>query len=90
MGFVLSNYGFDVYQPQDQIFATENIGKSGVFLDEITNPSDGYDGKSNLLGGYLLLDNKIAERLRISWGARVENFRQQVEAAQYGRRSFKN
>jgi outer membrane receptor protein involved in Fe transport len=84
MGFVLSNYGFDVYQPQDQIFATENIGSSGVFLDEITNPSDGYDGKSNLLGGYLLLDNKIADRLRISWGARVENFRQQVEAAQYG------
>jgi outer membrane receptor protein involved in Fe transport len=31
-----------------------------------------------------MLDNKIADRLRISWGTRMERFRQQVQAAQYG------
>ncbi len=87
MGFVLSNFAqFDyskLYLPQDQIFASENIGSKGFVLDEITNPSDGYHGASGLTAGYVLLDNKIAEKLRVSWGIRLENFHQQVESAQY-------
>jgi outer membrane receptor protein involved in Fe transport len=87
MGYVLGNFiKFDynlLNLPQDQIFAPEHIGEKGFIMDEITNPSDGYTGQSNLRAAYALLDNKIADRLRISWGARVENFRQQVEAAQY-------
>lgn len=88
MGFVLGNFTkFDytlLNLPQDQIFNQANIGETGFILDEITNPSDGYTGQSNLKAGYVMLDNKIADRLRISWGARVENFRQQVQAATYG------
>ncbi|MBP6827447.1 MAG: TonB-dependent receptor [Saprospiraceae bacterium] len=87
MGFVLSNFAQFDYSllnlPQDQIFAPENLGNRGFVLDEITNPSDGYTGKSNLSAGYVLLDNKIAEKLRISWGLRLESFQQQVESAQY-------
>lgn len=87
MGFVLSNFAQFDYSllnlPQDQIFAPENLGNRGFVLDEITNPSDGYQGKSDLSAGYVLLDNKIAEKLRISWGLRLENFHQQVESAQY-------
>jgi TonB-dependent receptor len=87
MGFVLGNYPKFDYSylnlPQEQIFATEHIGETGFIMDDITNPSDGYTGQSNLKAGYVLLDNKIADRLRISWGARVENFRQQVQSAQY-------
>jgi TonB-dependent receptor len=87
MGYVLGNFiKFDyslLNLPQEQIFAPENIGENGFIMDDITNPSDGYTGQSNLLAAYALLDNKIADRLRISWGARVENFRQKVEAAQY-------
>jgi outer membrane receptor protein involved in Fe transport len=88
MGYVLGNFiKFDytlLDLPQDQIFAADHIGETGFIMDEITNPSDGYTGQSNLKAGYVLLDNKIADRLRISWGARVENFRQQVQAGTYG------
>jgi TonB-dependent receptor len=88
MGYVLGNFlQFDyslLELPQDQIFTPENVGPQGFIMDEITNPSDGYRGQSNLFAGYVLLDNKIADRLRVSWGGRVENFRQQVQAAQFG------
>jgi len=87
MGYVLSNFTkFDYTKlnlPQDQIFVSENIGEAGFVMDEITNLSDSYDGQSNLTAGYVLLDNKIGERVRLSWGGRVESFRQQVQAAQY-------
>lgn len=88
MGYVLGNFlKFDyslLNLPQDQIFSPDHIGENGFIIDEITNPSDGYAGQSSLHTGYVLLDNKIGDRLRLSWGARVENFRQQVQAADYG------
>ena len=88
MGYVLGNFiKFDyslLNLPQDQIFTQDHIGETGFIMDEITNPSDGYTGQSDLKAGYVMLDNKIADKLRISWGARVENFRQQVQAAQFG------
>ncbi len=88
MGYIVGNFTrFDYSQlnlPQDQIFSTANIGETGFIMDEITNPSDSYDGQSGLTAGYVLLENKIADRLRLSWGARVEHFRQQVQTAQYG------
>lgn len=93
MGYVLGNFvRFDyslLNLPQDQIFDPSHVGETGFIMDEITNPSDGYSGQSNLKAGYVMLDNKIANRLRVSWGARVENFRQQVEAAQYGGAALK-
>lgn len=88
MGYVLGNYSKFDYSyltlAQDQIFAADHIGETGFIMDEITNPSDGYAGQSNLIAGYALLDNKVGDRVRITWGARMENFRQQVQAAQYG------
>lgn len=69
--------------PQDSIFAPENVYDKGFVLDEITNDGDKYDAKSDLTSAYILFDNKIAERLRISWGLRMENFRQQLNAINY-------
>lgn len=88
MGYVISNFiKFDyslLNLPQDQIFTPDHIGDKGFVMDEITNPSDGYKGQSNLGAGYVMLDNKIGERLRLAWGGRYERFRQQVEAGTYG------
>lgn len=87
MGYVLGNFiKFDYTKlnlPQSQIFVPENIGETGFVMDEITNPSDSYTGQSNLSAGYVMLDNNFAERFRLTWGGRVESFRQQVQAAQY-------
>jgi TonB-dependent receptor len=88
MGYIIGDFTRFNYTllnlPQDQIFSQDHIGNTGFIMDEITNPSDSYDGQSNLMAGYVLLENKIADRLRLAWGARVENFRQQVQSAQYG------
>jgi outer membrane receptor protein involved in Fe transport len=88
MGYVLGNFiKFDyslLNLPQGEIFTQDHIGETGFIMDEITNPSDGYTGQSTLAAGYAMFDNKIADKLRISWGARVEKFRQQVQATQFG------
>ncbi|MFN8301741.1 MAG: TonB-dependent receptor [Saprospiraceae bacterium] len=87
MGFVLGNFlQFDyslLSLPQDSIFTPDHIGDKGFIMDEITNPSDSYSGVSNLGAGYVMFDNKIADKLRITWGLRTESFQQKISAAQY-------
>jgi TonB-dependent receptor len=88
MGYVLGNFiQFDynlLNLPQDSLFTPNNIGEQGFIMDDITNLSDSYEGQSNLVAGYVMLDNKVAERLRITWGGRVESFRQQVQTGTFG------
>ena len=69
--------------PQDQIFAPENINADAFLLDEITNPSDAYNANSSLSAAYLMFDNKLFEKLRISWGVRFERFTQHMESFEY-------
>ncbi|MBL7805792.1 MAG: TonB-dependent receptor [Saprospiraceae bacterium] len=87
MGFVLGNFlQFDyslLSLPQDSLFVPSHIGEKGFIMDEITNPSDGYTGESNLSAAYVMFDNKIADKLRVTWGLRAENFQQKISAAQY-------
>lgn len=86
LGFARSKPGVPsslFIQSQDSIFRTENIGPNGFVISEITNPSDNYTAASDLYAGYVLLDNKLTERLRLSWGLRYEHFRQQLQALDY-------
>lgn len=66
--------------PFDKIFAKSNIAEDGFIVDEFTNPDDKYDGISALDAGYLMFDNRISERLRVIWGARVEFFEQYLNS----------
>lgn len=78
--------GFDFTKlalPLDQIFAAENIGTTGFIMDEITNKADSYDADSRLAAGFLMLDNKIARKFRLSWGVRAEQFNQKVNSFDY-------
>lgn len=86
MGWTRKAAGFNselFLLPQDQIFADSNIADNGFVMGEITNQSDSYDANSNLGAGFILFDNKIGEKLRISWGVRVESFRQQINTFDY-------
>ncbi len=87
MGFIRAKVaGFDnslLNLPQDQIFAAENIRDNGFIIDEITNLSDAYTASSDLNAAYVLFDNNIFDRLRVSWGLRVENFKQDLESSEY-------
>jgi outer membrane receptor protein involved in Fe transport len=65
--------------PKDVIFASENIAQNGFIFDEITNNQDSYDGKADLNAGFLMLDNRLTDNLRFIWGARVEDYLQNIE-----------
>lgn len=86
-GFIRAASGFNsslLTLPQDQIFAPENIGPKGFRLDEITNPNDKYNAGSDLAAAYVMFDNTVYERLRLSWGLRVEHFSQNIQSALFG------
>lgn len=69
--------------PKDQIFAPGNINENGFILTEFTNNTDSYDANSDLNAGFLLLDNKLGEKFRVSYGARFEQFAQTLNAIDF-------
>ena len=60
----------------DQVFAPQNVGDNGLALDEITATTDRYKVNSMLHAGYVLFDNAIGEKWRLSWGGRFEHYSQ--------------
>jgi hypothetical protein len=69
--------------PNSSIFDASNMGilgvNSGLTLFEGTKGSDYYDAQSNLNAGYLMIDN-VFNKLRIVWGARLENYSQKLNS----------
>jgi outer membrane receptor protein involved in Fe transport len=53
----------------------ENIGKNGLFYT--INPlfSDTYEGESRNHAGFIMLDNRFGEKLRLVWGIRGEYYK---------------
>ena len=87
-GYVVNNVGlFDwslLTLPQESIFSSENIGTSGFKISELKNPSNSYTANSNLSAAYILLDDNFGEKIRLVWGARVENYHQVLNSKSYG------
>lgn len=82
------NVSFDnslLYQGEDSIFRTENMGLirpgvGGFKLTDGTKPTDAYQASSNIQAGYIAIDNKFSKKFRLNWGARAEYFTQQLTA----------
>jgi outer membrane receptor protein involved in Fe transport len=75
--------------PADQILNAENLGllengQGGFKLDEATNVDDNYQASSFLNAGFLMLDSKIAEKLRVVGGARLESYNQVFNYIEFG------
>lgn len=87
MGYIRATVaGFNsslLFLPQDQLLAPENIYNKGFLIDEITNLSDTYGAKSNLEAAYVMLDNKIMDKIRLTWGLRMEHFNQNLQSSNY-------
>jgi TonB-dependent receptor len=56
------------------LFSRDLIAANAYLLQEINSPVDSYSATSSTNSGYLMLDNKFGKKLRIVWGARVEQF----------------
>lgn len=68
--------GTDITIPYDKAFLSNNINTNGFYLDEQTQNTDKYFGISSLNAGYVMLDNKLSEKIRLIWGLRAEHFEQ--------------
>jgi outer membrane receptor for ferrienterochelin and colicin len=62
--------------PYDQVFQPQNISENGFILSDETSNEDKYFGVSILNAGYVMMDNKLSEKVRLIWGVRAENFQQ--------------
>ena len=73
-----STRGLDLSRPAEELFTPGHIGPN-FQLKEETRPTDQYDAAQETLSAYGMVDVPLAVRLRLVAGARVENFRQQVD-----------
>lgn len=55
-------------------------GVGGFKLEEATKLNDSYTAQSDLKVAYLMADNKLFDKLRLIWGVRAENYRQQLQS----------
>ena len=65
--------------PDDKIFAPENMGilangKGGFLLEQIINPYDAYDARSDIFARYVMVDSRVGPKFRAIWGLRLETF----------------
>ncbi len=67
--------------PVDQLFAAQNFGNGSdnkFAFNELSGISYRYIANSILNAGFLQFDNQLAEKIRIVWGLRVEDFDQVI------------
>ena len=101
--FAARNLGFSKYDPagsasfnsnllllpEDQIFATENLGltpegQGGFKLEEGTNVDDSYDASSLLNAAYAMIDARLFSKLRFVTGLRAESYQQKFHYVEFG------
>lgn len=69
--------------PFNEIFDPANLKPTGFIMDEGTENADKYDATSDLNAAYALVDTRMGQKLRLSFGARVEDSYQMVNTADY-------
>lgn len=67
------------YVPASELLAPANISREGYVYNEYDDNTDQYKAKTYLNAGYLMLDSRLASKLRAVVGARVESFIAKVE-----------
>jgi TonB-dependent receptor len=77
-GYIIANSGsFNqsyLALPQDQIFASTNIGSGGFVIDEITDPRGKYEASGLLNAGYMMLTSELMSKIKLNAGLRAESY----------------
>jgi len=69
-------------QPIQQLFSAQNINNGSFTYSELTTPGDAYKAFATTAAGYLMLDNKITDKFRVVWGARIESYNINLETTE--------
>jgi hypothetical protein len=71
----LKDGGDEIAQrPIAALYGNDAIENGYYMLDDITSPADEYRANTFTGAGYVQLDNRVSDKLRFVWGARVESF----------------
>jgi TonB-dependent receptor len=63
------------------IFTPTYIDQYQMVVANIGTNSTSYTGTALLNAGYVMLDNKFSDKVRLTWGLRLENYDQELKAA---------
>ncbi|MVT06639.1 TonB-dependent receptor [Chitinophaga tropicalis] len=67
-------------RPIESLYANDVLDQNYYTLDDITSTVDEYRAKTTTGAGYLQFDNRLSDKFRLVWGARVEYFNLQLNA----------
>ncbi len=60
------------------IFNATNAAAYNMVVANIGTASTNYTGTALLNAGYIMMDNNLTDKIRLTWGLRVENYKQQL------------
>ncbi|OQP50936.1 hypothetical protein A4H97_03690 [Niastella yeongjuensis] len=72
------------------LFSPENIDQYNLVVANIATNSTDYTGKALLNAGYAMLDNKFTDNIKLTWGVRVEKYRQELAARNKETKTYDN
>ena len=72
------------------IFSPDNIDNYNLTVANIETNSTTYTGNALMDAGYLMLDNKFSDKIKLTWGARVEKYHQELSARGKGTKVYNN
>lgn len=74
----------------NNIFGPENIELYNLVVANIETNSAEYSGNALLNTGYAMFDNKFSDKIKLTWGVRVEKYRQELRARNKPTRVYDN
>lgn len=82
LGYVKSTPAFQTVLPVDMLFSPQNFNsRTGIRLDEQTNPNDSYTATNRLFAGYISGNYAIGNKFNVIAGVRAEHNSQKLNSA---------
>ena len=82
IGYVKSTPSFQTTLPIDQLFSPQNFNsRTGVKIDEQTNPNDSYNATNNLFAAYVSANYALGKKFNAIVGVRAEQNSQKLNSA---------
>jgi len=72
------------------VFSPQSIQQNGIDLSRLDLSSTDYKGKADQEAGYVMLDNKFNDKLRLVWGARLERYAQTLSPVGQREQKYNN
>jgi len=72
------------------LFSPQNIDAYNLTVANIETNSTNYTGNALMNAGFVMLDNKFSDKLKLTWGVRAEKYRQELSAKGKGTKVYDN